>query len=34
MLEVGLIDETWYAGLAPQLATRLKEVIDSRIEQA
>ena len=34
MLEVGLIDETWYAGLPPQLAARLKEVIDSRNEEA
>jgi hypothetical protein len=34
MLEVGLIDETWYGKLSAELALRLKDVIDSRAEEA
>jgi hypothetical protein len=34
MLEVGLVDESWYALLGPQLVARLKEVIESRDEEA
>jgi hypothetical protein len=34
MLEVGLVDESWYARLLPELAARLKEVIDARIQEA
>jgi hypothetical protein len=33
MLEVGLVDESWYTLLSPDLAARLKEVIDSRNEE-
>ena len=33
LLEVGLIDESWYASLSPELVARLKEVIDSRHEE-
>ena len=33
MLEVGLIDESWYGSLTPELAARLKEVVDSRNEE-
>lgn len=32
MLEVGLIDESWYTRLAPELAERLREIIASRNE--
>ncbi|MBI1832276.1 MAG: hypothetical protein HYR84_12605 [Planctomycetes bacterium] len=34
MLEVGLIDESWYPELPPELAARLKEVIDSRLAES
>jgi hypothetical protein len=34
MLEVGLIDESLCANLSPELGARLKEVIDSRHEEA
>jgi hypothetical protein len=34
MLEVGLIDETWQTRLPAPLAARLKEVIDSRTDEA
>ena len=34
MLEVGLIDESWVAKVPPELAGRLKEVIESRHNEA
>jgi hypothetical protein len=34
LLEVGLIDESWCSRLAPELASRLKHVIDSRQKEA
>jgi hypothetical protein len=34
MLEVGLIDESWCATFPPELAARLKEVIDSQKDEA
>ena len=34
LLEVGLIDESWCAGLPPELGARLRELIDSRDREA
>jgi len=34
LLEVGLLDESWCARFAPELAARLKDVIDSRNEES
>lgn len=34
MLEVGLIDESWSGRFPPQLAARLKEMVDSRDQEA
>jgi hypothetical protein len=29
MIDVGLVDESWSARLAPELATRLKQLLDN-----
>jgi hypothetical protein len=34
LLEVGLIDESWCVRLSAELASRLKEVIDSRVKES